>query len=150
MRKAQEPADRCGGWEAVRGQLHRKVDAAIARMSGKAHRGDTPAPHDFTGREALVLAVGRDVAGTLLEESLAEDPELQTIEEAALWRCPRCGTDSPRAKDKQGADRYDEADLQTRVGVVSLRVPLFQCPKRGCRKVFSPLPALRGPRPRRL
>jgi hypothetical protein len=138
MRKAKGSADRCQGWEAVRRRLHRKVDAAVARMSGKAQGGDKPAPHDFTGREALVLAVGRDVAGTLLEESLAEDPELQTIEEAALWRCPRCGTDSPRAKDKQGADRYDAADLQTRVGAVALRVPLFQCPTRGCRKVFPP------------
>lgn len=150
MRKAKGPADCAGGWEAVRRQLYRKVDKAIARMSGKAQGAEGPAPHDFTGREDLVLAVGRDVAATLLEESLAEDPERQTIEEAALWRCPRCGTDSPRATDAKGAPLYDEADIETRVGVVSLRVPLFRCPKRDCRKVFSPLQALRRTPPRRL
>lgn len=150
MTKAKGPADRCGGWEAARRQLHRKVDKAIAAMSGKAQGGGKPAPHDFTGREALVLAVGRDVAATLLEESLAEDPDLQAIEEAALWRCPRCGTDSPRATDEHGAVLWDEADIESLVGVVSLRVPLFRCQRRDCRKVFSPLPPLRGARPRRL
>lgn len=118
--------------------LHGKVDAAIERMLEKSPSGVDPYSLDFTGRESLAFEIGQEISVLLLHENLVQDSWREIVEESQSWKCPRCGTDSPRKKNKKGEERYDSVELRTRSGKVPLRVRLFYCSK--CRKSFSPLP----------
>lgn len=131
--------------ERMRRMLYRKVDEAIERMLGRAEEGVNPYEQDFTGRESLALAIGKEIGALALELNLAQDPQRKTAEESVLWQCPRCGADSQRAKDDKGRPREEDVVLKTRVGPFPLRLPLFRCAR--CRKFFSPLPADREPGP---
>lgn len=129
--------------EALRRRLHEKVEEAIERMGGRSREGGDPYAQDFTGREGRAAEIGREVGALALEVNLVSDPERKAAEESVSWRCPRCGEDSPRARDAAGRPRGEETALKTRVGTLALRLPLFRCER--CRKDFSPLPAERQP-----
>ena len=82
--------------------------------------------------EASVHEVGRRLLARLLEfEAWAPDAG-----HATQWDCPACGRPSPRAKDEDDAHRFEQTSLQTTLGPVPWRAPLFFCPK--CRRLFSP------------
>jgi hypothetical protein len=139
-----EPHEAESPKERVRRDLHRAVEDGVARMTQASEGGAAPFPPDFTERESRALAIGLEVGARLLGLNLAEDPVRRTVESAATWKCPRCGTDCPRALDAKGQERSEKATLKTRVGKIPLSVPLFAC--RPCRRVFSPLPTGREPR----
>ena len=125
--------------ERIRQKLYRKVDESIDRLiepDGKG--GQSPYEMDFSGREALAEQIGKEFAAMALGENLLQDLWLEIVEEATHWNCPKCDRESPRRTDNKGKNLYDEVDLKTKVGVVSLRLPQFYCGR--CRRLFSPLP----------
>jgi hypothetical protein len=81
-----------------------------------------------------VRGVGRSVLGSLLE-SEAWVAETQDTARAA---CPTCGQMSPRARNAQDEPLFDEMSLETLLGPVPWRAPLFACSR--CRRFFSPSP----------
>jgi len=127
--------------EELRQRLHRKVDQGIEKLLGLAEQGLNPYELDFTGRETLVVEWGQEVTALLLEANILYDGHLAIVEASASWTCPRCQHPSPRHKDNDGKECYDELTLSTRAGKIPLRLPRFRCPQ--CRKVFSPLPTER-------
>ena len=81
-----------------------------------------------------VRGVGRSVLGCLLE------PEAWVCESQDTTRaaCPSCGQMSPRARNAQDEPLFDAMTLETLLGPVPWRAPLFACPR--CRRFFSPSP----------
>lgn len=119
-------------------KIKQKSDSIAKRMFIETEDGRSPYDLDFSGREALAERLGKEMASMLLEENLLQDSWREIVEEAASWECPRCGEDSPRHKDEDGNDAYEEVVFKTKIGDVLVKLKLFRCTK--CRKSFSPLP----------
>lgn len=81
-----------------------------------------------------VHSVGRSVLGKLLES----EAWIAATQDTARAACPSCGQMSPRARNPQNELLFDEMTLETLVGPVPWRAPLFHCPT--CRRFFSPSP----------
>lgn len=125
--------------EFLSGKIKQRSDSIARRMLIETEDGQDPYDLDFSGREALAERLGKELASTLLEENVLQDLWREIVDEAVSWNCPRCGGDSPRHKDEDGNDAYEEVVFKTKVGDVPVKLRLFRCSK--CRKSFSPLPS---------
>jgi len=124
-------------WQDVQRECHELLDGILRRMGEKrGFRPDGTIP-SFGLREDLADRLGREIAGFLLEKSLAADRALQQQEILEKVPCPRCGKWASRLKDKSGAFRYERLMIESKVGPVPVDAPLFHCWK--CRKNVSPL-----------
>jgi len=129
----------------LRKKVHERGEEFIRRMMQQTEQGENPYDMNFTGRESLAERLGQQFGSMLLEENLIEDRWVQIVQEAVSWKCPRCGTDAPALKDPDGHDRYEEVEINSKVGTLALKLRQFSCGK--CRKVFSPLPSAPPARP---
>lgn len=86
--------------------------------------------------EGMVKDCLEEVGQWLLGKLLEFEPWIQDAEKATHWTCPGCGNDGPRAQDQEGQPLFEELELNTTIGPVPWRAPLFSC--RSCRRFFSP------------
>lgn len=126
----------------IQEKLSRKIGERSGRLAERmlirTEDGRDPYDLDFSEREALAERLGKEIASVLLEENLSQDAWREIVEEAVSWECPRCGKDSPRHKDDDGNEAYEQLELKTKAGMIRADIRLFRCGK--CRKIFSPLP----------
>jgi hypothetical protein len=77
-----------------------------------------------------------EVGQSLLEKLLQFEPWLTEIQDRTHAECPHCGQLCTRAQDKEGQDLDEDVTLETVLGPVPWRMPLFDCNR--CRLFFSP------------
>ena len=89
----------------------------------------------LTEREAMAVALSKELAAFLLEEHVAADPA-RAPAEACTTCCPKCGqagTPAPQKAGKRGAS-LPERTVRTRAGDIDIQRERWKCQR--CRIVF--------------
>jgi hypothetical protein len=110
--------------EEKRERWRKRAEAAFERMFvGKELT-------TFTEREDEAMLIGRELAAFMLEEHLADDPQVRPVEESVC--CPKCQKAGQRVTKSK--EKLPERPLTTRAGEVTLRREKWRCP--ACRVLF--------------
>ena len=90
--------------------------------------------------ERMVKGCVDETGRSMLTEMLNLEPWFEEMEKATHTVCPECGATCARAHGKDGKPLYEDIQLETILGSVPWRAPLFNCA--GCRRFFSPRQAI--------
>lgn len=82
--------------------------------------------------KTCVEEVGQDVLGRLL----AFEEWVEEAENVTHCACPTCRLSCPRKVGEDGEREFEDFTLETTLGPVPWRAPLFYCKE--CRRSFSP------------
>lgn len=112
-------------FEERRERWRKRTEAAFERMfAGKELT-------TFTEREDEAMLIARELAAFMLEEQLADDPQVRPADEQSAC-CPKCQKPGQRVTKRSA--KLPERPLTTRAGEITLRREKWRCP--ACRVVF--------------
>lgn len=114
-----------GKLEERRERWRKRSEAAFERMFASGELTT------FTEREDTACLIARELAAFLLEEHLADDPQVRPAD-AQPGCCPKCQKVGQRVTKRN--EKLPERPLTTRAGEVTLRREQWRCPS--CRVVF--------------
>lgn len=110
--------------EERRERWRKRSEAAFERLAGKELT-------TFTEREDEAMLIARELAAFMLEEHLADDPQVRPVDEQSAC-CPKC--QKPGQRVTKRSEKLPARPLTTRAGEVTLRREKWRCP--ACRVVF--------------
>ena|SRR5579871_3546933 len=111
--------------EERRERWQKRSEAAFERMFASGELTT------FTEREDMACLIAKELAAFLLEEQLADDPQVRPAEEQPGC-CPKCH--KPGQRMTKPNEKLPERPLTTRAGEVTLRREKWRC--QTCRIIF--------------
>jgi hypothetical protein len=85
----------------------------------------------FSEREDMACLIAKELSAFLLEEHLADDPQVRPADEQPGC-CPKC--QKPGQRVTKRSEKLPARPLTTRAGAVTLRREKWRCP--ACRVIF--------------